>query len=69
MANEAQRQARPETPREPGRRVEELDRQPGSNRGTKGQMRESRRVARSSEDDIQTMAGHDDPDKSDLTEK
>lgn len=69
MANEAQGQSRPETPREPGRAADQLDRQPGSNRGTKGQMRESRRVARSSEDDIQTMSGHDDPNTSDRTEK
>ena len=69
MVNEAQRQPDSETPRQPGRHADELDREPGSNRGTKGQMRESRRVARSSEDDIQTMAGHDDPDKSDRTER
>ena len=51
------------------RSAEELDREPGSNRGTRGQTRESRRVARSAEDDIQTMAGHDAPDKADRTEK
>jgi hypothetical protein len=56
-------------PAQPSRRAEELDREPGSNQGTKGQTRESRRVARSAEDDIQTMAGHDDSGKSDRSEK
>ncbi len=60
MANESPQQQRADA---------ELDRQPGSNRGTKGQMRESRDVARSSEDDIQTMAGHDDSRKGDRSRK
>ncbi len=51
------------------RREEELDREPGSNRGHRGQMRESRDVARSAEEDIQTMNGHDDPRKADRADK
>ena len=60
MANESPQQ---------GRAEDQLDREPGSNRGIKGQLRESRNVARVSEDDIQTMAGHDDPGKSDRSRK
>ena len=63
MTNESRQQT------EPMRRAEELDREPGSNRGTKGQLRESRRVARSAEEAIRTMAGHDVPDKGVRTEK
>ena len=47
----------------------ELDRQPGSNQGTKGQMRESRRVARAEETRNQTMAGHDAHGRSDRSSK
>jgi hypothetical protein len=67
MANESRQS--PATNRAPQRGESELDREPGSNRGTRGQTRESRNVARSAEEDIQTMAGHDAPDKSDRTEK
>jgi hypothetical protein len=69
MANESQQRHGGRSGEPPGRRAEELDREPGSNRGTKGQMRESRNVARSAEDDIQTLAGHDDSGKGDRTEK
>jgi hypothetical protein len=69
MANESQQQRSGRSGDTPVRRAEELDREPGSNRGTKGQMRESRNVARSAEEDIQTLVGHDDPGKGDRTEK
>jgi hypothetical protein len=59
--------AQPKSP--PARNPDELDREPGSNQGHRGQMRESRKVARSAEEDIQTMAGHDDSGKADRTDK
>jgi len=59
--------AQPKSP--PVRRAEDLDREPGSNRGHRGQTRESRDVARSAEEDIQTMSGHDDPRKTDRSDK
>jgi hypothetical protein len=40
--------------------MEELDREPGSDVGHRGQLRANRRVARSAEEDIKTMGGHDD---------
>jgi hypothetical protein len=67
--NETQRERNPEPERRPTRRETELDREPASNRGHKGQMRESRRVARSAGEGIQPMAGHDDSGKGDQTEK
>ena len=69
MANETQRQPGGDSDRPPTRPGDELDREPGSNRGTKGQMRESRNVARSAEEDIQTMVGHDDSGKADRSRK
>ncbi len=66
---ERQQQPPPLPERTPHRREEELDREPSSNRGHRGQMRESRKVARSSEEDIQTMDGHDDTGKGDQTRK
>jgi hypothetical protein len=59
--------AQPKSP--PTRSADELDREPASNRGHRGQMRESRNVARSAEEDIQTLAGHDDPGKGDQSRK
>ncbi len=68
MEHEADRPtAQPKSP--PTRRDDELDREPGSNRGRRGQMRESRDVARSAEEEVQTMTGHDDPHKSDRADK
>jgi hypothetical protein len=70
MPNQTDRQ-QPAQPaeRQPIRSVDELDREPGTNRGTKGQMRESRRVARSAEEDVQTMNGHDDHGQGDRAAK
>ena len=60
----------PATPKSPPTRsAEELDREPGSNRGRRGQLRESENVARSAEETIHTLAGHDDPGKSDQSRK
>lgn len=42
---------------------DQLDRQPGSNRGRKGQMRASRRVARSQEDGLDPAAAQDDMER------
>jgi hypothetical protein len=51
------------------RPANELDREPGSNRGHRGQMPASRKAARSSEENIQTMDGHDDAGKGDQSRK
>ena len=66
---ERELQSPPLPERTPHRREAELDREPGSNRGHRGQMRESRKVAQSAEEDVQPLAGHDDPDKDDQTRK
>jgi hypothetical protein len=69
MKDESQHR-KPAQPKSPATRsADELDREPASNRGHRGQMRESRNVARSAEEDIQTMAGHDDPGKDDQSRK
>jgi chloramphenicol 3-O-phosphotransferase len=68
MANERRQQQSTPSETTPSRRDEEIDREPGSNRGSKGQTRESRKVARDSEEDIQTMAGHDDSGKNDRSD-
>jgi hypothetical protein len=55
MKDESQHR-KPAQPKSPATRsADELDREPASNRGHRGQMRESRNVARSAEEDIQTM--------------
>jgi hypothetical protein len=51
------------------RSEEELDREPASNRGTKGQLRASRRVARSEEEVNDTLSGRDDLGRSDRADK
>jgi hypothetical protein len=69
MANESQRPPSADSARPPMRSEDQLDREPASNRGTKGQMRESRKTARDAEEDIQTMAGHDDSGQGDRVKK
>jgi hypothetical protein len=47
----------------------QLDREPGSNRGTKGQLRESARIARAEEEPSKTVAGRDEQARSARTSK
>jgi hypothetical protein len=47
----------------------QLDREPGSNRGTKGQLRESARVARAEPEPSKTVAGRDEQARSARTSK
>jgi hypothetical protein len=54
---------------EEARLEQQLDREPGSNRGTKGQLRESGRVARAEEEPSKTVAGRDGQIRSARTSK
>lgn len=69
MTDESKRPPPARPARTSMRPANELDREPGSNRGHRGQMPASRKAARSSEENIQTMDGHDDAGKGDQSRK